>query len=100
MSFQEGKHLLHLSPIVKHFTVLAYVEDEDRIAEFLIEKNDAVTIIETWNALGMRSTGSHDVELNNVFVEEDALLAYTDEPIPIGLLQIVVHILYRFPPSI
>ena len=28
----------------------------------------------------MRSTGSHDVELNNVFVEEDALLAYTDGP--------------------
>jgi alkylation response protein AidB-like acyl-CoA dehydrogenase len=74
------KSFATLSPIVKHFTVLAYVEDEDRIAEFLIEKNDAVTIVETWNAIGMRSTGSHDVELSNAFVEEDALLAYTDGP--------------------
>lgn len=71
-----------LAPIVKHFTVLAYIEEEDRIAEFLIEKNDSVKVIETWNTLGMRSTGSHDIELNDVFVPDEALLAYSEKGIP------------------
>lgn len=72
------KSFATLSPILKHFTVLAYVEDEGKIAEFLIEKNDSVEIIESWNALGMRSTGSHDVQLNSVFVEKEALLSYSE----------------------
>lgn len=71
-----------LAPIVKHFTVLAYIEEEDRIAEFLIEKNDSVKVIDTWNTLGMRSTGSHDIELNDVFVPDEALLAYSEKGIP------------------
>lgn len=71
-----------LAPIVKKFTVLAYIEEEDQIAEFLIKKNDSVRVIENWNALGMRSTGSHDVELNNVFVPTEALLAYSEKGKP------------------
>ncbi|MED1469840.1 acyl-CoA dehydrogenase family protein [Bacillus salipaludis] len=68
-----------LAPYLKHFTVMAFIEDENRVAEFLIEKNESVNIIPTWNTLGMRSTGSDDVELNNVFVKKDALLAYADK---------------------
>ncbi|MGJ7922162.1 acyl-CoA dehydrogenase family protein [Neobacillus sp. LXY-4] len=71
-----------LAPIVNHFTVLAYVEEEDKIAEFLIEKNDSVTLINTWNVLGMRGTGSFDIELNNVFVPDEALLAYSEKGVP------------------
>ena len=67
-----------LVPYLKHFTVMAFIEDENRVAEFLIQKNESVKIISTWNTLGMRSTGSDDVELNSVFVEEDDLLAYAD----------------------
>jgi alkylation response protein AidB-like acyl-CoA dehydrogenase len=33
-------------------------------------KSDGVRIIETWDALGMRATASHDVQLDNVFVSE------------------------------
>lgn len=67
-----------LAPYLKHFSVLAYIEEEDKVAEFLIEKDETVKIIHTWNTLGMRSTGSHDVEMNNTFVEDDALLSYSD----------------------
>lgn len=71
-----------LAPIVKHFTVMAYIEEEDRVAEFLIKKNDSVKVINTWNVLGMRSTGSMDIELNNVFVPKEALLAYSEKGVP------------------
>lgn len=71
-----------LAPIVNHFTVLAYVEEEDKIAEFLIEKNESVKLIHTWNVLGMRGTGSLDIELNDVFVPEEALLAYSEKDEP------------------
>lgn len=66
-----------LAPIVKHFTVMAYIEEEDRTAEFLIKKNDSVKVINTWNVIGMRGTGSMDIELNDVFVPEESLLAYS-----------------------
>ena len=71
-----------LAPIVNHFTVMAYIEEEDRTAEFLIKKSESVKVIETWNTLGMRSTGSHDIELNDVFVPHEALLAYSDKDVP------------------
>lgn len=67
-----------LAPYLKHFSVLAYIEEEDKTAEFLIEKDETVKVIHTWNTLGMRSTGSHDVEMNNTFVADDALLSYSD----------------------
>lgn len=67
-----------LAPILNHFTIIAYVEGEDVNAEFLITKNEQVKVIETWNTIGMRATGSHDIELNEVFVPDDALLARHD----------------------
>ncbi|UAC50024.1 acyl-CoA dehydrogenase [Bacillus aquiflavi] len=68
-----------LAPVLHHFTINAYLEDEDTIAEFLIIKNEQVKIIETWNSIGMRGTGSHDIELNHVFVPEEALLSRLDQ---------------------
>lgn len=64
-----------LAPILNHFTVMAYLEDENVNAEFLITKNEQVKIVETWNTLGMRATGSHDIILDQIFVPEDGLLA-------------------------
>ena len=36
---------------------------------------DGVRLIETWDAMGMRATGSHDVELQDVFVPDERVLA-------------------------
>jgi alkylation response protein AidB-like acyl-CoA dehydrogenase len=38
-------------------------------------KADGVTVLDNWDTLGMRGTGSHDVEINDVFVPEDKVLA-------------------------
>jgi indole-3-acetate monooxygenase len=43
-------------------------DQEIRIANFC-PKSDA-RIIDTWNVSGMRGTGSHDIEVNNLFVPE------------------------------
>jgi len=39
-----------------------------------------VTIIPTWNATGMRSTGSHDIEVRDVFVPEDHTFSVFTDP--------------------
>lgn len=36
---------------------------------------DGVRLVETWDALGMRGTGSHDVVLEKVFVADDSIVA-------------------------
>jgi alkylation response protein AidB-like acyl-CoA dehydrogenase len=37
--------------------------------------SEGVRLVETWNTLGMRATGSHDVVLENVFVPETSIVA-------------------------
>lgn len=59
-----------LSPILDQFVVTAYVPEEDSVSEFLIRRSDRTTIEETWNTLGMRGTGSHDVVLKDAFAPE------------------------------
>ncbi len=60
-----------LAPILDRFVVTAYVPEEDAVAEFLVERTERVSIVETWDTLGMRSTGSHDVVLDGAFAGAD-----------------------------
>jgi alkylation response protein AidB-like acyl-CoA dehydrogenase len=64
-----------LSPIVEHFTISAGIEENDEIGEFFVRKGLGVSIVETWNTLGMRATGSHDVILDHVFVPDDEVIS-------------------------
>ncbi|MEA1853600.1 acyl-CoA dehydrogenase family protein [Cytobacillus sp. OWB-43] len=64
-----------LAPIADPLIVMAWVEDEGVLGEFLIRKSDKVVVKETWNTIGMRSTGSDTIVLNEVFVSEESLLA-------------------------
>ncbi|NRF95405.1 acyl-CoA/acyl-ACP dehydrogenase [Paenibacillus frigoriresistens] len=64
-----------LSPILDRFVVSAYIPDEDCTDDFLIHRTDRVTLVETWDTLGMRATGSHDVILDGVFVDKDMRLS-------------------------
>lgn len=52
-------------------------EDDAEISEyriFLVHKRD-YTIIDTWDTSGLRGTGSHDIELGDVFVPDGMTLA-------------------------
>src|SRR5215210_4356046 len=44
---------------------------------FLVNKSD-YKILDTWNASGLRGTGSNDVEVNDAFVDEPMTLAVSD----------------------
>lgn len=66
-----------LSPILDRFVVTAYVPEEDTVSEFLIQRSERTTIDETWNTLGMRGTGSHDVVLDEAFVPEESRITGT-----------------------
>lgn len=67
-----------LSPILDHFIVSAGLAGEERNGEFLVTRSDGVTIEETWNTLGMRATGSHDLVLNKVFVPDSHFVSAAD----------------------
>jgi alkylation response protein AidB-like acyl-CoA dehydrogenase len=63
-----------LSPILDRFVVSAYIPVEDCVSDFLVHRTDGVSLVETWDVLGMRATGSHDVLLDGVFVSKDMRL--------------------------
>ncbi len=64
-----------LAPVLNQFAVMVYLEDEGVNAEFLVPKNKQVQLLSTWDSLGMRGSGSHDIVLKEVFVPEENLLA-------------------------
>ncbi|TVY04181.1 acyl-CoA dehydrogenase family protein [Cohnella terricola] len=64
-----------LSPILDRFVVTAYIPDEQCASDFLVQRTDRVTVEETWNTLGMRATGSHDVVLDDVFAPRNMRLS-------------------------
>lgn len=62
-----------LSPALEWILVTAGIAGSDGVGEFLVHGRD-VEIIETWNTVGMRATGSHDIVLSDVFVPSDYLV--------------------------
>jgi alkylation response protein AidB-like acyl-CoA dehydrogenase len=53
---------------------------------------EGVTIVETWDALGMRGTGSHDVELRDVFVPDEKIMARRPHGKLDNALQVILSI--------
>lgn len=64
-----------LSPILEHFVVSASIANEERNGEFLVTRSEQTTIDKTWNTLGMRATGSHDLVLDHAFVPDWAYIS-------------------------
>lgn len=63
------------SPELDYFLVSAWVEEDDHLGFFLVPKTaEGVSIDETWDVIAMRGTGSHDLVLENVRVEQSNLV--------------------------
>lgn len=68
-----------LAPILDYFVVSASIDgiEKEEVGNFLIKrKNPGVRIEETWDSIAMRATGSHDLVLENVEIEKDALVEH------------------------
>lgn len=65
-----------MSPALDYMIIPAVLQDETgEVARFLVEPGEGVEIEETWDAMGLRSTGSHDVILHNVLVPESQIIS-------------------------
>ena len=64
-----------MSPVLNYFLVKASIEGEEEIGLFLIPRETSgLSIEETWDMIAMRGTGSHDLVLENVDIEQDFLV--------------------------
>jgi alkylation response protein AidB-like acyl-CoA dehydrogenase len=64
------------SPILRYFLVWARTtEDEPQVGNFLVPRDlPGLRIVETWDHIGMRATGSHDLILENVLIPHEYAL--------------------------
>ena len=70
-----------LAPALTHIIVSATAEDIARTASFLVPRaTPGLRVEESWDAMGMRATGSHDLVLDGVVLPEDALVEPSTSP--------------------
>ncbi len=73
------KNFASLSPALDYFIVPAALQDgSGQVARFVVPAGDHIEIKETWNAMGMRATGSHDMFLHDARVTPDLMLGRSD----------------------
>src|SRR5208283_4439411 len=80
------KTFTSLSPVIDLFMVMATLEDTNppRSSTFLIPKGTpGLELIETWDAMGMRATASHDLVIKDVHLSAIAM----GESRPIGPIE-------------
>lgn len=74
------KNFASMSPTLDYMITLATIQNDaepngsEPVGNFIIPPGPGVEIVETWDALGMRSTGSHDVVLTDVFVPASQMI--------------------------
>ena len=79
------KRWTSLAPALSYLSVMCAVVDEGppRRGSFLVPASTpGVEVVEAWDNLGMRGTGSHDIRLTNVEVPADALVPSEGSSIP------------------
>jgi alkylation response protein AidB-like acyl-CoA dehydrogenase len=75
------KTFASLAPALDYFIISATIEATGEVGNFLVPKTaGGLTIEKTWNTLGMRATRSDDILLDNVEVEEEALVEILGTP--------------------
>ncbi|UJL45459.1 acyl-CoA/acyl-ACP dehydrogenase [Virgibacillus sp. NKC19-16] len=66
-----------MAPILDYFVVSASIDGTENVGNFLIKRErNGVSIDETWDSIAMRGSGSHDLLLGNVHVEDGDLVEY------------------------
>jgi alkylation response protein AidB-like acyl-CoA dehydrogenase len=69
------------SPVLTYFLTSAWIEEQQQVGFFLLHKDlEGLTIDQTWDVISMRGTGSHDLVLNNVLVDESKLVELPEKP--------------------
>jgi alkylation response protein AidB-like acyl-CoA dehydrogenase len=72
------KNFASVSPTLDYFLIPAALEDgTQRQARFIIPAGPHIEIEETWDAMGMRSTGSHDIHIREAYVPAEMMLPPT-----------------------
>ncbi|MBX3014910.1 MAG: acyl-CoA/acyl-ACP dehydrogenase [Caldilineaceae bacterium] len=77
------KNFASMSPALDYMIIPAVLDDgSEEVARFLVPSSSAIEIVETWDAMGMRTTGSHDIILHDVQVPHEFIIARgsTDKP--------------------
>lgn len=70
-----------LAPALDYFLITATIEESGEVGEFIIPKDSkGLSIMETWDTLGMRGTRSDDLILDDVVLENQALASYRSKP--------------------
>ncbi|EHL76956.1 MULTISPECIES: acyl-CoA dehydrogenase family protein [Bacillus] len=68
-----------LSPVLDFILVKAYIPQRKKVGIFLIPKETkGVSVEETWNTISMRGTGSHDLLLKDVRIDEKYFVETVD----------------------
>lgn len=69
------KTFASLSPEMDYFIIPAALQDgSGHVARFVIPAGPHFEIIETWDAFGMRATGSHDLKIVNARVTDEQMI--------------------------
>jgi alkylation response protein AidB-like acyl-CoA dehydrogenase len=75
-SISGRKSFASMAPVLDYLIIPASLEDDSgEVAHFVVPRSEGVEIVETWDAMGMRTTGSHDVVLRDVVVPNANLIA-------------------------
>lgn len=70
-----------MAPVLDYFLVTAWIEEEQVVGDFLLRKDlTGLVIEETWDMIAMRGTGSHDLVLTDVRVEDAQLVEILAKP--------------------
>jgi len=91
------------SPILRYFLVWARTAGDEPYTGYFLVPNDArgLRIVETWDHLGMRATGSHDLLLDSVPLPAEAALelrppaAWGPDPAVAGWNNLTLTALYN-----
>ena len=69
-----------MAPVLDYFIIPATLQDgSEDVARFVVPKGDGIEIVETWDAMGMRTTGSHDLRLTGVTAPAANMIARTSQ---------------------